>query len=89
MEVRLADGRVARCLQHCHRSGGVGRDVLGEHGRAVRRPDAGGVEQILDGEPHARGCGRELGDEDPGLDGFSQRSADATGTLPPGSGVTV
>jgi hypothetical protein len=38
--------------------------VLGEDRGAVRRPDAGRVEEILDGEPGSGGGRRERRDED-------------------------
>ena len=50
VQVRLADVRVAGRLEPPHRLGGLRRDVLGEDRRAVRRRQAGGVEEVLDGE---------------------------------------
>ena len=43
----------------------LGRDVVGEHRRAVRRAHAGRVEEILDREPPPCRARLELGDEDP------------------------
>jgi hypothetical protein len=50
VQVRLADVHVARRFEPQHRLGGRRRDVVGEDRRAVRRGQAGGVEEILDGE---------------------------------------
>jgi hypothetical protein len=65
VEVCLADGDVPGSLQPRYGLGGLRRDVVREHGRAVRRPHAGGVEQVLDREPRAGTARRELRDPDP------------------------
>jgi hypothetical protein len=50
VKVRLADNRVAGRLQPRDRLGGAVRDVVGEDGRAIGRPEAGSVEEVLDRE---------------------------------------
>ncbi len=54
VQVRLADVRVSGRLEPPHRLGRLRRHVVGEHGRAVRRPHARRVEEVLDREPDAR-----------------------------------
>jgi hypothetical protein len=44
--------------------------VIGEDGGAVGRPDAGGVEEILDREPDPRPGDRQLRDEDAVVGGY-------------------
>ena len=51
VQVRLADVRVARALEPDDGLGRCNRDVLGEQDRPVRRRQAGGVEEVLDGQP--------------------------------------
>jgi hypothetical protein len=63
VEICLADVRPAGALKEIHGGCIQVRDVVCEHRRAVRRPDARGVEEVLDGEPRAL-TGRQLGDED-------------------------
>ncbi len=54
VQVRLPRRAPARRFEQLHRSRGRHGHVVGEDRRAVRRPDAGGVEQILDGESAGR-----------------------------------
>ena len=54
VQVRLADVRVAGALEPRDGLGGCVRDVVGEQDRAVGRRQAGGVEQVLDGQAETR-----------------------------------
>jgi hypothetical protein len=50
VQVRLADVRVARALEPRDGLGRCSGDVVGEQDRPVRRRQAGGVEEVLDGQ---------------------------------------
>jgi hypothetical protein len=63
VEVRLPGVRPSCAFEEVDGGRAQDGDVVREHGRAVRRPHAGGVEEVLDGEPPP--VGRQLGDEDP------------------------
>jgi hypothetical protein len=51
VQVRLADVGVAGALEPRDRLGRCVRDVLSEQDRPVGRRQAGGVEQVFDGQP--------------------------------------
>ena len=64
VQVRLANVCVAGLLEQPHGRSRLGRDVIGEHGRPIRRPHPGRVEQILHSEPDPTRGRLELRDED-------------------------
>src|SRR2546429_595394 len=66
VQVGLADGDVTGGLEQTPRVGGSVRDVVPEDRRAVGGADAGGVEEVLDGELDPVRGAVELGDEDAG-----------------------
>jgi hypothetical protein len=53
VQVRLADDAVAGGFEPADSLRGAIRDVVGEEDRAVRRREAGGVEQVLYGQRDA------------------------------------
>ena len=64
VQVGLADHHVAGVLEQRHRRRGLVRHVVAEDRRPVRGPQAGGVEEVLDGESRAVPRGLDLRDED-------------------------
>jgi hypothetical protein len=65
VQVRLADVGVAGVLEPPDGRRGPGRNVLGEQDRAVGRDEAGGVEQVLDGERNTLAGVLRPSEEDP------------------------